>query len=116
METNFNLEITVIPTNEDKMPDVLAYVYLKFIDAEKRSIILNGSTLRKSKFGSEPCLIPASRSKGAGKGFYKFIFCENKDIWEEIKVEAISKYKKKCNSDGIPIIEETGSGAYKIAD
>jgi len=114
METSYNLEIIINIPIDNKMPDVLAYVCLKFMDSKDRPLILNGSTLRKSKYNNAPYLVPASRSKGMGKGFYKFIFCDDKDQWKEIEDEAVQKYNKIYSYDQIPIIQEDGKGKYAI--
>lgn len=115
MKTNFqfSLEIIISISNNKKIPNILANVYLKFVENDGRQISLNGSTLRKSQFGDKPFLVPASKSKGPGMGFYKFIFSD-KSLWSEIETEAIQEYEKQTKSGDIPIIEERENGAYEI--
>ncbi len=109
----FSLEIIVSINNNKKIPNILANVYLKFKDNEGRQVSLNGSTLRKSQFEDKPFLVPASKSKGPGMGFYKFIFSD-KSLWSEIRDNAVQEYEKQLNNESIPIIEERENGEYEI--
>jgi hypothetical protein len=84
--------------NSDK---ILAYASIRLENEEGKPLItINGFTIRKSKFETEPCVIFPSKSMGMGKGFYKYTLIEN-SIKKEVEEEIIKAFK----SD-IPIIEE----------
>jgi hypothetical protein len=100
MEINITkLESSIKLATDNKYPDLLAYASIKLIDEHQRFLIINGFTIRKSKFDNNPYLTPPS--KKMGKGFFKFTLIE-KVLWNEIEKETLAKYEKET----IPLIEE----------
>ena len=85
--------------NDSKHPDLLAYVSISFIEEHERFFIVNGFTIRKSRFNGKPYL--AAPSKRTVNGFYKFTLIE-RSLWREIEKEIISEY----DAEIIPIVEE----------
>ena len=94
------LRFKINSTHDSKHPDLLAEVFITFVDEHSRYFICNGFALRKSKFGDhKPYLI--SPSKKSGNGYYKFNLID-KSLWKEIEKEVIKQYEYK----NIPVIEE----------
>ncbi|MBP8707909.1 MAG: hypothetical protein KBH94_04220 [Caldisericia bacterium] len=93
------LTFTIKPTEDNKHPDLLAYVSMKFIDEHERHFTVNGFTIRKSKYDGNPYLVPPSKS--TGKSFFKFVLVES-SLWREIEKEAIKEYDYTT----IPAVEE----------
>ncbi|MCD6402698.1 hypothetical protein J7L36_02500 [bacterium] len=94
------LKPTIKLVEDKNHPDLLAYVSLKFVDEHERNFIVNGFTLRKSKYDGEPYLAIPSKKMPNGS-FFKFVLIE-KSLWREIEKEVISRYEYET----IPVIEE----------
>jgi len=100
MKMNINeIKFTIKLVEDNKHPDLLAYVSMRFIDEHERYFTFNGFTIRKSKFDGKPYLVPPS--KRTANGFFKFVLAE-RSLWKEIEKEAIKEYDYAT----IPIVEE----------
>ena len=82
MEINIQeIKLKINPVQDSKHPDLLAEVFITFLDEHSRYFSCNGFALRKSKYNSKPYLVPPS--KKSGNGYYKFNLVD-KSLWKEI--------------------------------
>ena len=94
------IKFTIKSVEDQKYPDLLAYVSMTFFDDKRRHFTENGFNLRKSKFdGGKPYL--TAPSKKSSRGYYKFNLVE-KTLWKEIEREVIEQYEYET----IPIVNK----------